>query len=89
MTKTIEFIDKPTKRLFGLKTVALAFEYGALLGVVTGGVGGSILARTYHSDELSRVEKAQKLGKLSLYTISGIGTFMGLVHLVCKIKIKG
>jgi hypothetical protein len=47
-------------KLFGLKTVALAFEYGAFVGVVCGFGGGFMLARAYDSDELSRTEKVKK-----------------------------
>jgi|AntAceMinimDraft_5_1070358.scaffolds.fasta_scaffold98116_1 hypothetical protein len=79
----------PSKRHFGLRTVATAFEYGAFVGLVAGALGGFYLGSTYHAQDLSRTEKAKEITKLSLIATGGIVIFVGGVKLVSSIKIKG
>lgn len=58
MTKLeVQVVQEASKRMFGLKTVVLSFEYGAFVGVLFGSIGGFLLARTYDSQDLSRTEK--------------------------------
>ncbi len=78
-----------SKRLFGLKTVMLAFEYGAFTGVVVGCVGGFVLAKTYHSNDLTGVEKTNKIAKLAVLSVGGLALFAGAIKLLTTIKIKG
>mmetsp|Transcript_11 Transcript_11/g.18 ORF Transcript_11/g.18 Transcript_11/m.18 type:complete len:89 (-) Transcript_11:54-320(-) len=85
----VQVVNEPSKRLFGLKTLVLSFEYGALLGVAMGTVGGILMAQSYYSQDQSRSEKAKTLGKLSLQYVGGIAVFAGAAHLMAKIKIKG
>jgi len=85
---TVDVVPQATKRIFGLKTVALAFEYGALLGAVTGAAGGFLLAKTYHDSQLSRVQKAKALSQLAVYSVGGLTLFMGSIHLISKIKLR-
>ena len=89
MSYKIEVAKPATKKIFGLKTVAHAFEYGSFLGLVCGSVGGFLVAKTYYSDDLSRVEKTKKLSVISAYSMGGLFLFVGGVKLVSMIKLKG
>ena len=78
-----------TKRLFGLRTVAFAFEYGAVFGALAGTVGGIMLANHYHDDSISPGQKMHKISKLAAYSVGAIAIFAGTIHIVASIKIKG
>lgn len=82
-------VTESTKKIFGLKTVALAFEYGVVVGVAAGSVGGFLLGKAYFSDDLSMVQKSKKIGTLAIYSLGGAVVFGGIVHAITLIKIKG
>jgi hypothetical protein len=88
MGVTIES-SSASKRIFGLRTVATAFEYGAFVGLAAGALGGFYLGTAYHAQDLSRTEKAREITKLGLISVGGIVVFVGGIKLVSSIKLKG
>jgi hypothetical protein len=81
--------SKPTKRLFGLRTVTLAFGYGAALGAVAGVIGGYIMGSTFQSDDLSSAQKMKRIFHVGLLACGGIFAISGTIQLVTMLKIKG
>eukprot|EP00613_Pedinella_sp_CCMP2098_P069335 CAMPEP_0171906436 /NCGR_PEP_ID=MMETSP0993-20121228/6074_1 /TAXON_ID=483369 /ORGANISM="non described non described, Strain CCMP2098" /LENGTH=91 /DNA_ID=CAMNT_0012538303 /DNA_START=161 /DNA_END=436 /DNA_ORIENTATION=+ len=85
----VEISSASTKRLFGLKTVTTAFEYGSVFGLATGLVGGYLLTKTWYSQDMSRSEKASKMSIMALYSTAGLVAFLGTTRLISSIKVKG
>lgn len=78
-----------TKRLFGLKTVALAVQYGAMGGICAGSVVSFLIAREYYRDDIAVGDKAGRMLKLALYSGTGLAGFITAIRVITMIKIKG
>ena len=85
----VEVKPAATKRLFGLKTVLLATQYGAIGGIGAGGGVSWLLAREFYRDDIAVGDKAGRMGKLCLYSGTGLAAFLVSIRVLAMIKIKG